>query len=68
MQQNIDPNAEWFRPYQAPRYGVSRATIYEWMEDGLLESKLVKRPGMKSGCRFVSVKSLKKLIEGSPEK
>jgi Helix-turn-helix domain len=52
----------FIRPAQAPAYGISRATAYNWIRDGLLKTTLVRRPGNKLGCRLIDVDSLEKLI------
>jgi len=54
----------YIRPAQGPLYGVSRATIYNWIRDGLLKTTLVRRPGNKGGVRLIEVASLEKLISG----
>jgi hypothetical protein len=54
----------FIRPAQGPIYGVSRATIYNWIRDGLLKTTLVRRPGNKGGVRLIEVASLEKLISG----
>jgi len=59
---------EYFRPKDAPHYGISRSTAYNWMDAGLLETKTVRRPGTARGVRLISVKSLRRLIEKSPSK
>ena len=62
----IEPT--YIRPAQAPRYGVSRSTAYNWMNDGLIKSVVVRRPGNVRGTRLISVESLKALIESCPAK
>ena len=52
----------YIRPAQGLLYGVSRATIYNWIRDGLLKTTVVRRPGNRSGVRLVDVNSLEKLI------
>jgi hypothetical protein len=59
---------EYIRPSQAPRYGISRSTAYNWVADGLVTTKLVRRPGNAKGIRLISVSSLRKFIEGCPSK
>ena len=51
----------FIRPAQAPLYGVSRSTIYNWIADGLIKTTMVHRPGNKQGIRLIDVESLEKL-------
>ena len=57
---------KYIRPAQAPLYGISRSTAYNYMNDGLVKSTVIRRPGNERGVRLISVDSLKKLIEKSP--
>jgi predicted site-specific integrase-resolvase len=57
------PKQRFIRPAQAPLYGISRSTAYNWIKDGALKTRLVRRPGNKSGVRLIDVDSLEKLIE-----
>jgi len=59
---------EYIRPADAPRFGISRSTYYNWLADGLVETRLIRCPGNAKGIRLISVSSLRKLIEGSPSK
>jgi hypothetical protein len=62
----IDP--VFIRPADGPRYGVCRSTIYNWLADGVLKSKVIRRPGSKRGVRLIEVESLRAYIESCPEK
>jgi Helix-turn-helix domain len=59
---------EYIRPADAPRFGISRSTAYNWIADGILKSKVVRRLGNMRGVRLISVESLRELIENGPEK
>ena len=59
---------QFIRPNQAWRFGVSRTTIYNWINDGLIKTVVFRRPGKARGVRLISVESLKAYIESCPEK
>lgn len=55
---------EYIRPSQAPRFGISRALLYEWIAEGKVKGFQVKRRGNVRGPRLISVESLRAAIEG----
>jgi hypothetical protein len=59
---------EYIRPAEAPRFGISRSTTYNWIADGIIKSVVVRRPGNTRGVRLISVSSLRACMEGSPSK
>jgi len=60
----LDPPPAWFPVAVAARYsGLSRALIYEHIQDGAIVSSTVKRPGCRRGRRLIQRESLDKLIE-----
>lgn len=58
----------WIRPDQAEEYfGVSRSTLYVWLESGRIVNKNVKvRPESQRTIRLIEFASLSKFIEDLP--
>jgi integrase len=53
---------EFIRPAQAPLYGISRSTAYNWLNAGLIRSTVIRLPGNVRGVRLISVESIKALF------
>ncbi len=62
---HLQTKPEWVRPGDCRRlFGISRATVYHWIRDGLIESKLIRQRGKLTGIRLVSYDSLDKYLKG----
>jgi hypothetical protein len=61
---------EYIRPAQAPRFGISRSSAYNLISDGVLKTRVIRRPGTKKGIRLIETASLRAYtyIENSPSK
>jgi len=59
---------EYIRPAQAPRFGISRSSAYNLISDGVLQTRVIRRPGTKKGIRLIETASLRAYIENSPSK
>ena len=65
----IDSEPEYIRPLQAElRFGIARATIYNMMADGVIETRVLRRPGKTKGLRLISTSSLRRYIQSCPSK
>lgn len=59
---NIDP--EWMSPGDAAKkFGVSRSTLYDWMNRGKIRNSSLKEKHQRHGKRLVNVESLRAYIE-----
>jgi hypothetical protein len=63
MKESAPLKQRYIRPAQAPAYGVSRATLYNWIRLGWVKTTVIRRPGNRLGCRLVDVESLEQLIQ-----
>lgn len=56
---------EWLRVSEAQKYcgGVSKGTLYQWMNRGWIKSSCIKARGQIRGVRLISQKSLSEFLE-----
>jgi hypothetical protein len=54
--------------YVAGAYSLPRSTIYNGINDGSLESRVVGRTAPKRGRRLILISSVERLIAGSPSR
>ena len=48
--------------------GICRSTLYNLIADGVIKTKVIRRPGNARGIRLISVESLRDYIESCPSK
>jgi hypothetical protein len=54
---------EWLRVKEAMAYAkVAKATLYDWMNEGLIRSFVNKRRGQIKGTRLISFDSLREFL------
>ena len=59
---NEDP--EWMSPVNAAKkFGVSRTTLYEWMDNGKIRNSSFREKHQRHGKRLINVQSLRAHIE-----
>jgi hypothetical protein len=63
---SIEP--AYMRPADAPRFGLSRSSIYNLIRDGVIKTVVVRRPGNVRGARLICVESLRQYLASCPEK
>ena len=59
---------EYIRPSQVSRFGISRSSAYNLISDGVLRTRVIRRPGTKKGIRLIETASLREYIESCPSK
>lgn len=63
-----DPAPRWLRVSAAVKYsGISRSLLYELLQSGKIESRVLRKRGALRGIRLVSVASIDTFIEGLPD-
>ena len=63
-----DIKPEWLRVGEAVHYSsISRTLLYELLNEGKIESRLLRKRGCLRGIRLVSVDSLETFIKSLPE-
>ncbi|MDA0814010.1 MAG: hypothetical protein O3C21_16670 [Verrucomicrobia bacterium] len=61
-----DSDVEWLRIKRAVHMSsIGRSTLYELMNDGLIKSRRIRRPGNTKGIVLISAESLRQFIENS---
>jgi hypothetical protein len=51
-----------------PRFGLKRSTTYALINDGEIESKIVKTSGSRTGIRLINVASVRAYLARCPDK
>lgn len=64
---HISTDPEYVRPSGAPRFGISRALMYQWLQDGKVKGFRPKCRGKQQGPCLISVKSIRDYIESHPK-
>lgn len=59
---------EFFRPADSRRlFGISRTMMYGWINEGKVESKVLRQRGKLTGIRLINFDSAKAFIEAQME-
>ena len=60
----LAPGAEWCDAHQLrANFGINRSYAYELIDDGLIDSKNVRRRGMQRGRRLFNVPSVRAYLD-----
>ena len=66
---DMTDNPKYLKPAQVPNlYPMSRSQVYVLMNQGLIKSKMLRRPGNIRGTRLVLVESIESWIASCPSK
>jgi hypothetical protein len=65
----LAPGAEWCDAHQLrANFGINRSYAYDLIDEGLIESKNVRRRGMQRGRRLFNVQSVRNFLDSQDDR